>query len=139
MLLKFTIIWVVPSKILGAVVGLLETWVYVYLVLILLSAFNVTSSYILESKTATFMLDNTPVIKDVFNGAYSSAKEMYKIIEEYEHDENKDTNSLNLRILQIEIANKLITKDKAQELVDTRKIDLGDVKFGKGVSLWLNI
>lgn len=142
MLLKFTVIWIIPSKILGAIVGFLESWIYIYLVLIVLSAFNVTSSSILESKTATFMLDKTPVVKNVFKGTYGSIKDLYKVIDEYEKDddkENKDNKDLNLRILQIEIANNLITKEKAQKLVDDRKIDLGDVRFGKGDDLWLNI
>lgn len=139
MLLKFTVIWVIPSKILGAVVGFLESWIYIYLVIFVLSAFNVTSSYILDSKVGTFMLDKTPVVKNVFGGAYSSIKEMYKIMDEYEKAEDKDNKDLNLRILQIEIANNLITKEKAQKLVDDRKIDLGDVRFGKGEDLWLNI
>lgn len=138
-LLKFTVIWIIPSKILGAIVGLLESWLYVFLLLFVLSAFNVTSSFILDSKVATFMLDNTPVVKNVFGGAYRTIKNVYNNVEEFEKDKNKTTEELNLRILQIEITNGLVTKDKAQELVDNGKIDLGDVIFGKGENLWLNI
>ena len=138
-LLKFTVIWIIPSKILGAVVGLLETWIYLYLLLLVLSAFNVTSSFILSSKVATFMLDETPVVKNVFGGVYSTVKDVYDNVEKYEKDEATTTDDLNLRILQIEIANKLITKEKAQELIDSGKIDVGNVMFGKEEELWLNI
>ncbi len=139
LLLKFTVIWIIPSKILGAIVGLLETWVYLYLVLFVLSAFNVTSSFVLDSKVGTFMLDNTPIVNNVFGGAYDTIKNVYNDIEAYEKDENKTTEDLNLRILQIEINNGLITKEKAQELIDSDKIDLGNVMFGKEDDLWLNI
>ena len=139
LLLKFTVIWIIPSKILGAIVGLLETWVYLYLVLFVLSAFNVTSSFVLDSKVATFMLDKTPIVNNVFGGAYDTIKNVYNDIEAYEKDENKTTEDLNLRILQIEINNGLITKEKAQELIDSDKIDLGNVMFGKEDDLWLNI
>ena len=139
LLLKFTVIWIIPSKILGAIVGLLETWVYLYLVLFVLSAFNVTSSFVLDSKVATFMLDKTPIVNNVFGGAYDTIKNVYDDIEAYEKDENKTTEDLNLRILQIEINNGLITKEKAQELIDSDKIDLGNVMFGKEDDLWLNI
>lgn len=139
MLLKFTVIWIIPSKILGALVGFLESWVYIYLVIFVLSAFNGTSNYIMESKTATFILDKTPLVNNVFSSAYGSIKDIYEIINDFEHKDNKNTKDLNLSILQIEIANNLITKEKAQELVDKGKIDLGDIKFSKGNSLWLNI
>ena len=139
MLLKFTVIWIIPSKILGALVGLLETWIYLYLVLFVLSAFSFTANYILESKTATFILDKTPVVNRVFSSAYGSVKDMYDVIAEFDHIDEENTKDLNLRILQVEIANNLITKEKAQKLVDDKKIDIGDVKFGKGNSLWLNI
>lgn len=139
MLLKFTVIWIIPSKILGALVGLLESWVYLYLVLFILSAFNVTSSFILGSKVATFMLDETPIVNSVFEGTISTIKSIYKNVEEFEKDETKTTEDLNLRILQIEITNGLITKEKAQELIDSGKINLGNVMFGKEADLWLNI
>ena len=135
-LLKFTVIWIIPSKILGAIVGLLESWLYLFLLLFVLSAFNVTSSFVLDSKIATFMLDNTPVVKNVFGGTYRAIKKVYSNVEELE---NKTPEELNLRILQIEITNGLVTKEKAQELIDNGKIDLGDVIFGKGEDLWLNI
>ena len=138
-LLKFTVIWIIPSKILGAIVGLLETWIYLYLVLLILGAFNVTSSFVLNSKVATFMLDNTPVINNIFGGTYKTIKNVYNDVEEFTKDDTKTKEDLNLRILQIEITNGLISKEKAQDLIETGKIDLGNVMFGKEENIWLNI
>ena len=40
-LLKFTVIWVIPSKIGGAIIGFLESWAFVFLLLFVLASFNV--------------------------------------------------------------------------------------------------
>ena len=36
-LLKFTVIWIIPSKIGGGILGFIESWVFVYLVLLYIS------------------------------------------------------------------------------------------------------
>ena len=138
-LLKFTVIWIIPSKILGAIVGLLETWLFVYLLVFVLSAFSLTSSYVLDSKVSNIVLDYTPVINNIFGDTTKAIKNVYNNIEEFKKDDTKTTQDLDLRILQIEITYGLITKDKAQELIDSGKIDLGDIMFGEGERLWLNI
>lgn len=138
-LLKFTVIWIIPSKILGAIVGLLETWLFVYLLVFVLSAFSLTSSYVLDSKVSNIVLDYTPVINNIFGDTTKAIKNIYNNIEEFKKDDTKTTQDLDLRILQIEITYGLITKDKAQELIDSGKIDLGDIMFGEGERLWLNI
>lgn len=137
-LLKFTVIWIIPSKIGGAIVGFLETWVYLFILLFILSAFNITSSWVLNSKVANIILDHTPVIGNYLYGVVNGSKDIYRGIEEY-RNENRTTEQINLYILQIEISHGLITKAKAQELIDTGKLQVGDVQFGKEDGLWLNI
>ena len=138
-LLKFTVIWIIPSKIGGAILGFLEAWVFLFLVVFVLAQFNVTNSFIKDSSVSNIILNNTPVIGKYLSGASNAAQEIYEGIEEYAKDESKTTIDLNLYILQIQINNGIISKEKAQELLDTGKINLGNVMFGKGWSEWLNI
>ncbi len=138
-LLKFTVIWILPSKIGGAIVGFLEAWVFVFVVLFALASFNVTANFIIDSKGANIVFDYTPIIGNYLYGTTNGARDIYKGIKELQADETKTTRDVNLYILQTEISYGLITKEKAQELVDIGKIDLGDVQFSKKDALWLNI
>ena len=138
-LLKFTVIWIIPSKIGGAIVNFVEAWLFVYLVLFVLGSFGISSGFIVDSKVSNFILDHTPVVGTMLKDARTTIKEVAEEFVTYSKDEEKTTDDLNLRILQIEILNGLITKEKAQELIDTGKVDLDNVYFGKGDSLWSNI
>lgn len=127
-LLKFTVIWIIPSKIGGAIVGLLETVVYLFLILFILAQFNVTNSFIHDSKISNFILNNTPVLRVYLGNAKDAAMDIYAAVEEFAKEEKIDTTNLNLKILQIEINNGLLTKDKANDLIQTGKLKLDNVQ-----------
>lgn len=128
-LLKFTVIWIIPSKIGGAIIGLLESWVFLYLAVFVLAQFNGTNAWISESKVGDFILNNTPVIGTYLSDAGDAAQDIYDTIE-LATKENVEAQTLDLRILQIEIKYGLITKEKAQELIQTGKIPIKGVMFG---------
>lgn len=138
-LLKFTVIWIIPSKIGGAIVGFLESWIFLFLVVFVMAQFSFTNSLIKDSSLSNIILNNTPVIGNYLGGASKASQEIYAGIEEYANDETKTTDDLNLYILQIEINYGLITKEKATELMEIGKIGLDNVMFGKGNNLWLDI
>ena len=120
-LLKLTVIWIIPSKIGGAILGFLETWVFLFLVLFVAGSFHVTADYLAESKVSDVMINHTPIIGSYLRGVTNAANQIYTGIKTYTEDETKTKEDLNLYILQLEISNGLITKQKAQELVDTDK------------------
>jgi len=135
-LLKFTVIWIIPSKIGGAIVGFLEAWIYLFLVAFIMLQFSFTADLIRDSKMANIILDNTPIIGTYLSGASEAAKEIYETIEECKEDKNIN---LDLRILTILIDNDILTKEKAQELMDIGKVEIENVTLARGNGLWLNI
>ena len=138
-LLKFTGIWIVITKIGGAIIGFLETWILVYFILFMFLSIGPLSHYVTDSKVANFMTEHTLIFSKITTDARNAMTQIYKNIEEFTKDENKTTEDLNLRILQIEILNGLVTKEKAQELMETGKIDIDNVYFGNEDNSWLNI
>lgn len=138
-LLKFTVIWIIPSKIGGAIIGFLESWVFLYLALFVLAQFSITNAWIKNSTVSNFVLDHTPIVGTYLNGAKLAAREIYTGIEKYRKDNTKTTEDLNLYILQVEINYGFVTKEKAKELMDIGKIKLENVLFGKGNNIWLSI
>jgi len=138
-ILKFTVIWVIPSKIGGAILGFLEMWVYLFLVLFVLGQFSITANFISDSKVSNMILDKTPVVGNFLSGARNAAKEIYSGIEEFSKDETKSSSDLNLFVLQTEINYGLITKEKANELLETGKIGIDNIMIGHKGNLWSNI
>ena len=130
-----------PSKIGGAIIGLIETWVFAFLIVFILGQFSLSQSYIADSKISTFMLDHTPIVANYLGGARAAAKDIYDVIEQYKNSDSRSVTDINLNILQLEIKYGLVTKEKAIELVQTGKVDLGNVLFGKAAEdiSWLNI
>lgn len=118
-LLKFTIILGIPSKILGAIFGFLEMYVFTFAVLFVLAQFNVNNSWITDSKVADFILGKTPVISHVMEDTYSGIKEVIALNKNYQTSQDKDKLNqdgldilLKHNVLSVENANKLLEKGK---------------------------
>ena len=138
-LLKFTVIWIIPSKIGGALFGFIEAWLFVFLVLFVLVQFNFTNSFITSSTVSNVILDHTPIVGSYLGGATRAANNIYASVKKYASDEIKTTKELNVEILNIEIVNGILSKQKANELIETGKLKLEGVMFGKEDSKWSNI
>lgn len=121
-LLKFTVIWIIPSKIGGAIIGFFETWVFLFLLCFVLASFNLSSRFILDSKVANFMMDHTPIVGNYLYGISNAARDIYTDILKYQ-EENKSADELNVHILGIETNYGLISSEKVKELFETGKID----------------
>lgn len=151
-LLKYTVIWVIPSKIGGAVVGFLETWVFIFLAVFVMSQFSVTHNFVHDSFVGSLILDNTPVVGKVVRGytqdvikldengkemvnkqgekiteVYSTAEFIYHAIDNFPSEQHQTKEELNLYILQLLVNNNFVTAEKSQELMDIGKIELKDV------------
>lgn len=126
-LLKFTIIWVIPSKIGGAIVGFLETWIFLFLALFVFSQFSFSHNLVNDSKVAGIIINNTPVIGKFLGGAVDASKGIYAEIEKYAKLEDKNTDTLNLKILEIQVNYGLITAEKANDLMAINKLSLENV------------
>ena len=138
-ILNFTVIWIIPSKIGGIIMGVVEAWLYIFLCLFVLIQIGFTSKFVTDSSMSNFMLDNTPVMANFLGGASKAAKSIYAEVRKNTSDEEKDITQLNTTILGLEANYGIITKAKAQELMDTGKIDIDNVMFGKGNNKWSNI
>lgn len=118
-LLKFTIVLAIPSKILGAIFGFLEMYVFIFAVLFALVSFNVQSSLISDSKLANFILGKTPIVSNVLNDSYTAIKEVVNLNKDYEITQDKEKLNqeglailLKYKVLSVENANKLVEKNK---------------------------
>ena len=116
--LKLTIILGIPSKILGLIFGLLEGYIIVYLVLFFLAQPFVTFNIKDNSNWMNPILEKTPILSkygekglEVFN----ELKDLSNI---------DDTNELDLRMSEIVLKEKVISKKVFIKLVDKEKIKI---------------
>lgn len=122
-ILKATVILSIPSKLLGIVVGVIEMYVYLFLILVIVSLPIFDSSFLKDSKMNNFILNNTPVLSDVSEEIIDIYGDVYNIID---NRKNKTNEQLNEEILKVLIDKKVVTKESAKKLVDENKIHIND-------------
>lgn len=122
-ILKATVILSIPSKLLGIVVGVIEMYVYLFLILVIVSLPIFDSSFLKTSKMNNFILNNTPVLSDVSEEIIDIYGDVYNIID---NRKNKTNEQLNEEILKVLIDKKVVTKESAKKLVDKNKIHIND-------------
>lgn len=122
-ILKATVILSIPSKLLGIVVGVIEMYVYLFLILVIVSLPIFDSSFLKDSKMNNFILNNTLVLSGVSEEIIDIYGDVYNIID---NRKNKTNEQLNEEILKVLIDKKVVTKESAKKLVDKNKIHIND-------------
>lgn len=122
-LLKATIILSIPSKLLGIVVGVIEMYVYVFLILMVLTLPIFDLPYVRESKTANFIINNTPILSGISEDMINIYDDVYDVVI---NKNSKTDEQLNSDITKILIDNNVITKESARKLVERNKLHIND-------------
>lgn len=123
MLLKFTVILSIPSKILGIFVGAIEYYVYAFLILFVISLPVSNVSIIKDSKYATIILENTPILSSLADETVMLYGEVYNIVD---NRKNKTEEQLNEEVLTFMLENNFISYDSTKKLIEKNKLHLDD-------------
>lgn len=123
-ILKFTIVLGIPSKILGAIFGFIEMYLFIFVVLFLLVQFNVKSTLISESKFADFILSHTPFISNVVDNSYHAVKEVVELNKNYATTQDKE--KLNQDGLDTLLKYKVLSVENARLLQEKNKLNIKD-------------
>ena len=125
-ILKATIILSIPSKILGFFIGIFEyyIWVYLFLFILTLPVFNIKDIY--ESKTAMFIITETPVLSKYTGKTLDIYNDLYSIID---NRENKTNEQVNEEAMKLMLEYDIITAESARKLVDRNKVIVNDDTF----------
>ena len=115
--LKATVVLEVPSKILGIVVGALEMYVYIFIVIYVLSLPMLGLSFMKESKMTDFMLNNTPILSNSIGRTIDVFDELYKLNGEYNSIEE-----YNNKTLQVVVKYNITDKETIKELIQNGKL-----------------
>ena len=126
-LLKFTIVLGLPSKILGAIVGLIENYIIVFFVLYILSMPNFLDvGFIKDSTYREPILKNTPILSNVAESTLAVLDEFKGLSDKYTATEN--SNEFNLETLNLFLKYKVVTVDTVEKLDDSGKIKIEGIE-----------
>lgn len=111
-----TIILLLPNRILGFILGIVEGYVLMFIALNVLMIPLSSNTTFMDSEVRKYIVEETPILKDSFGGLNTSLEEVMQL------DKNDNENSLNLKVIDILLKNKIITKDEVQELASNGKL-----------------
>ena len=123
--LKATIILEIPSKIIGAILGMIESIVFIFVAAFIMLQFGQTQKFIVESKVAYKIVNRTPIVTDVFAKTIAASEEIYKTVSINSTIEDKT--GANLNIVRALIKYGIIDSKDAQEAVDNGKLHMNNV------------
>lgn len=120
-ILKFTIILGIPSKILGAILGIVQNVIYAFIILYILNLPMFGVNIVEDSKIGNGILEKTPILTNVCNKSLNVINEISKLKDEY--TETTDVSAYNQKVLNLMIDSGVITKENAQNLINKKKIN----------------
>lgn len=119
-ILNATIILGIPSKILGAIFGVIQYLIYIFVIIYILSLPTFNLSIIKNSKIANTIMEKTPILNKVCDETI----EVFSLVIELKNEYKETTNvvEFNQKALDIMIDKGVITKENAQNLIKKGKI-----------------
>lgn len=121
-LVDLTVILDIPSKIGGFIVGLLEGYVVMFIIILILSVPLRNVEMFSKSKLVNKMLNDTPILSSTLDGVDDAIFNVFNITSVVGEGEDKIT-KVNLDIMKTYLDCKVITKDDAIKIIDTGKLN----------------
>lgn len=98
-IINLTLVFALPSKILGLIFGALEFYIYTFVVLFVLAQLPFSAEYFKDSTFGMNMLSKTPLLSNVTNDLYHSISEVYEICANKSADKNAEADYNSLDVL----------------------------------------
>lgn len=118
--LNFTIVLGIPSKLLGALFGFFETYLFVFVALFLLSQIPITNTYMKDSFLAEKIANSSPILSGISENYYQAFEEIISIKDQNIHDKNE----YNRQSLDILLKYDIVDVDSAKDLIDSGKLSI---------------
>lgn len=120
--LSLTIILGIPSKILGAILGLLEHFIIVFILLYIFSFPIFQIDLINQSKWKDPILQNTPILSNVIKDRMKWIEEFKKLKQKHENTSNQE--EWNADVINLLLKYHIVTIDSIDHLKDHQKMNI---------------
>lgn len=121
-LVNLTIILILPSKLLGAVVSLIKGVTVLFAVFIVLMIPLKNSELFTGSTMVNQILYKTPILSQSSNNYINTVEEIYNLAEKVSN-KKISTNAANLELLDMMLKHKIVNKSTVESLVKLHKLD----------------
>ncbi len=121
-LVNLTIILILPSKLLGAVVSLIKGVIVLFAVFIVLMIPLKNSELFTGSTMVNQILYKTPILSQSSNNFINTVEEIYNLAEKVSNKEIS-TNDANLELLDMMLKHKIVNKSTVESLIKLHKLD----------------
>lgn len=121
-LIDATLILALPSKLLGFVFGLIESYLVVFIILFTINHIPNIVFLATESNIGQAMINNTPVLSEQLSDSFKSIDEIYEVAKECKEDPNRE--EVNAKAFEILLKNKVLVKENANKLIEKDKINI---------------
>ena len=125
-ILEFTVVLGIPSKILGIFVGALEYYLFVFVLLYVVTLPIFDTKSIKESKFAVNILEKTPVLSSYTEDATKVLNDFVALKDKYEKPSNSE--EFNKDALKVLLDYKVVDVKSVDKLVERNKIKINDIE-----------
>lgn len=120
-ILRFTIILGIPSKILGLIVGLIEGYVITFAILFVLYQPIFNLKILNNSDLANNILNKSPILSNMAKDTLDTVEEIYSLID------ISDSNTLNLKVIDIVLEKEVADINLIDKLVEKDKLKIKNI------------
>lgn len=113
----------IPSKILGFVIGLIEGYFFMFIVLLILAMPLRGFDHFANSTVKDKMINDTPILSNAASSISNVVGDVYNITVDITEDK-KDKKDINNEIMSTSIKNGLISLENAKKLNDKGRFDV---------------
>ena len=120
--LKFTVILGIPSKILGFIVGLIEGYIVMFMVLFVLNLPFLRVDVVEQSRLREPILNSSPILSNVAHNANNAISDIYKLEKNFMN--NKNVDYFNNETVRILLKYNIVTREYIDKLEASGKINI---------------
>ncbi len=124
-ILNTTIILGIPSKIAGAIVGLIYHFIVTFVILYILSIFCFNVDFVNESTLKNKILNNTPGLSLIADRSVDIVNEFLTLKNQYT-DKTISESEFNYKAIELFLKYEIITPDALEKLIEKGKIERFD-------------
>lgn len=124
-LVNWTIILALPSKLGGAIIGILEGYIIIFALLMVLLVPLKDFKFVSESKMANSIVHKTPILSTYTKDISNTINDIYRLADDLTN-ESLTVNEANLEIIDTMVEYDIVSKKTVEQLVVLDK--LNDVK-----------
>lgn len=114
------------NKLIGGILGIVENYIVVFIVLYILTLPFFNFGVINDSKLRTGILENTPILSGMLNNTVVASNEIYGLKEKYSVE--YDAKEFNLEALDVLLKYDITTVENIDKLVELKKLRIEDIE-----------